>query len=259
MVFYFSGTGNSQSVAAQIAQMTGDEVVVSINSCLKKGEKERFRSKRPFVFVAPTYSWRMPRIVERWIINTDFEGSRDVYFILTCGGSCGNAAVYAKKLCVKKKMRFCGLARVVMPENYLALFATPGEAECRTIAENAKPCIAALAQRIRSGEDFDTLPVSFIGRLESGPVNPLFYAFFVHDKGFSVSDRCISCGKCALRCPLNNIELVNGKPVWGGNCTHCMACIGGCPAVAIEYKSRSKGQHRHYIMKEEPDREREEK
>lgn len=257
MVLYFSGTGNSQSVALQIAKLTKDKDVVSINYYLKTGKKEIFRSRRPFVFVAPTYSWRMPKTVEKWILNTGFEGSQDAYFILTCGGSCGNAAAYAKKLCAKKKMRFCGLARVVMPENYLALFSTPGEAECRTIAESAMPSIAALAERIRSGGKFETQPVSIIGRLESGPVNPLFYRLFVHDKGFTVSEHCISCGKCALRCPLNNIELVNGKPVWGGNCTHCMACIGGCPAVAIEYKSRSKGQHRHYIMKEEPDRERE--
>lgn len=248
MVLYFSGTGNSQLVAIQLAKIIEDNKVVSINQYLKSGKKVRFRSKRPLVFVAPTYSWRMPKVVEQWIMKTSFKGSRDAYFILTCGGSCGNASVYAEKLCSKKGMRFCGLAQIVMPENYLALFPTPSKSECQTIIENAKPCIATLAEQIRSGKCFVESSVSLIGKLESGPVNPLFYALFVHDREFTVSDRCISCGKCSFRCPLNNIDLVNGKPIWKGNCTHCMACIGGCPTKAIEYKSKSKGRHHHYIM-----------
>ena len=39
MVFYFSGTGNSQLAAKQIAAELGDELVF-INDCLKKGEKK---------------------------------------------------------------------------------------------------------------------------------------------------------------------------------------------------------------------------
>ena len=93
MVFYFSGTGNSQLVAVRIAEMTGDKAV-SINRYMKKGEKAVFRSERPLVFVAPVYSWRLPRVVEQWIMENDFEGSRDAYFILTCGGSRRKAAGY---------------------------------------------------------------------------------------------------------------------------------------------------------------------
>lgn len=249
MILYFSGTGNSQHAALQIAEKTADQAI-SINHFVKSGEKAVIRSERPLVFVAPTYCWRLPRLVEQWIMETEFEGSRDAYFILTCGADCGNAAVYAKRLCARKGLRFCGLAPVVMPENYLALFPTPGEAECRAIIERAKPVLADLAETIRAGKHFSKPSVTIGGRLESGPLNPLFYAFFVRDKGFTVSDACVSCGKCAVRCPMNNIEMKGGKPVWNGNCTHCMACIGGCPAKAIEYKSRSKGQHRHYIMKD---------
>lgn len=248
MVLYFSGTGNSQFVAIQIAEMLEDHQIVSINQFIKNGKKAVFESKQPFVFVAPTYSWRMPKVVEQWIMKNSFKGNKDAYFILTCGGDCGNASAYAEKLCQKKGMRFCGLAPVVMPENYLALFPTPSESECKKIIENAKPCIASLATQIRSGKCLEKPSVSLKGRLESGPVNPLFYALLVHDKGFSVLGNCVSCGKCVLRCPMNNIDLVNGKPTWKGNCTHCMACIGGCPTKAIEYKDKSKERHRHYIM-----------
>ena len=82
MVFYFSGTGNSQLAAKQIAAELGDELVF-INDCLKKGEKKTFHSERPLVFAAPIYAWRVPKVVEQWIREMKFEGSRDAYFVLT--------------------------------------------------------------------------------------------------------------------------------------------------------------------------------
>lgn len=249
MIFYFSGTGNSQLAARQVAKITGDETVF-INPLLREERACSFRSEHPLVFVAPTYAWQLPRVVEQWICRTRFEGSRDAYFILTCGAGCGNAAAYAERLCAEEGMRFRGLAPVIMPENYLAMFPTPSETESRTIIERAKPQIAALAEKIQRGEPFGQRPSSPGGRLLSGPVNRLYYPLFVHDKGFTVSDRCVSCKKCAQRCPLGNIIMVDGKPRWQGNCTHCMACIGGCPTEAIEYKSTSKGRRRHYIMEE---------
>lgn len=251
MIFYFSGTGNSQLAAKQIATITGDGLV-SINQCMKETASQRFHSDTPLIFVAPTYAWRLPRIVERWILNTDFEGSQIAYFVLTCGGNCGNAAAYAKALCEKKKLHFCGLAPLLMPENYLAMFPTPSEAKCQTILEQAKPNIDALAKQIQRGKPFPKVTMTLKDKLQSGPVNLLFYPLVVHDRGFTVSPACISCQKCAQRCPLGNIKMTDGKPTWQGNCTHCMACIAGCPARAIEYKTASKGQHRHFILEDAP-------
>lgn len=249
MIFYFSGTGNSQLVAKRIAKNIDDEII-SINECLKKKQKKSFHSESPLIFVAPTYAWRIPRVTEQWILKNQFTGNRNAYFVLTCGGDCGNAITYAKKLCAKKKMHFCGLVSIVMPENYVAMFATPNEKECNIIIEKAKPYIDELSAQIQSGKQLPETSISFKSKVLSGPINQIYYPLLVHDKGFRVSDTCISCGKCAKRCPLGNISMVNKKPIWKGTCTHCMACIGGCPTKAIEYKSKSKGQHRYYIMEE---------
>lgn len=48
---------------------------------------------------------------------------------------------------------------------------------------------------------------------------------------------------------MNNIRLENGKPVWGKECTHCMACICYCPAEAIEYGKKSFGKPRYQFEK----------
>ena len=58
---------------------------------------------------------------------------------------------------------------------------------------------------------------------------------------------CIGCGKCEKLCPLNNITLQNARPVWGTNCTQCMACICYCPTRAIEYGKKSAGKPRYHF------------
>lgn len=135
--------------------------------------------------------------------------------------------------------------------NYLGClnqFPTPDESQCRMIIENTKPQIKLLAELIKKEEDFPKLTSSVTGKFQSGIINPIFYSLIVKDKGFTVSNKkCISCNKCAENCPLNNVELICGKPIWKGNCTHCMACITCCPTEAIEYKNASKGRHRHHI------------
>ena len=149
MIFYFSGTGNSQLAALQMAEWLGDETV-SLNRFIKRGETGSFESDQPLVFVAPTYSWRLPRVVERWIETASFAGCTDVYFVLTCGGSTGNAAKYARRLCERTGLAFRGLASVAMPENYLALGPTPSAEECRAIIEAARPRIYRLSDLVRA-------------------------------------------------------------------------------------------------------------
>ena len=181
-----------------------------------------------------------------------FEGSRDAYFVLTRGGGTeGNAAAYAAKLCGETGLTYRGLASVQMPENYIALSAAPSESECAAMIARAKPVLPGLARQIeRGGARSPRHRFLWGAALSAGLFNPLYYRFYIKDKGFTVSDACVSCGKCAKRCPLNNIDMVDGKPVWKGNCTHCMACICGCPTEAIEYKFISKGKRRYYMMEE---------
>lgn len=54
-------------------------------------------------------------------------------------------------------------------------------------------------------------------------------------KKFYVTEECVSCGRCANVCPLGNVRLENGKPVWGSRCRYCMACMNRCSKKAIVY------------------------
>jgi len=246
MILYFSGTGNSRYVAQIIQSVTGDEIR-SMNDLIKSGSIEKLQSEQPFVFVCPTYAWRIPRVVEKLIRDAQFTGSKKAYFVLTCGDSTGNAAQYAKKLCNGKGFEFLGLASVIMPENYVALYPVPDKAQADVIIERATPGLNGIAKKIKDGQVLEEKISNFDDKFKSRIVNPIFYHFIVSAKGFYSTDACIHCGKCANLCPLHNVNLVNGKPEWGQNCTHCMACICGCPKEAIEYKHNTQGKPRYYL------------
>lgn len=249
MVLYFSGTGNSR-YAAQIIGKIADDKIVSMNALIKSRGAGALPSDRPFVFVAPVHAWRLPKIVEDFIRKTEFVGSDQAYFVMTCGDSMGNAVHYLKRLCAEKGFSFLGTASIVMPENYVAMFDVPDQAEAAAIIKQAEPKILATAERIRNGQPLPEETVTAIGRFQSAVINPVFRSVFIRAKGFHINDACTGCGTCAELCPTNNIRLSGGKPVWGENCTHCMACICGCPCEAVEYKNKSKGKPRYYNKKE---------
>ena len=164
---------------------------------------------------------------------------------MNCGEDIGNAGIYNEELCRHMNFTYMGTAKVVMPENYIAMFNVPDEAESKKIIAAADPVIKGIADRIIAKGKFDSQEIRVMDRLKSGFINRKFYQHVVKAKGFRVTDKCINCRKCATLCPLNNIKLVDKKPVWGNDCTHCMACICSCPAEAIEYKKASVGKRRY--------------
>ena len=244
MIVYFSGTGNSRFAAECLAHQLQD-TILDAGRRIKAGENDALHSDTPWVFAAPVYAWRMAKVMSEYIRAVELTGSREAYFVLTCGGEIGNAGAYAAELCKEKGLLYKGVLEVVMPENYIAMFSAPGEQEARAIVERAKPVLQAGGELIRQRKDLPAPKVGALDKLKSGPVNEGFYRFYLKADAFYTTDRCTGCGFCAEACPLNNVRLEGGRPVWGAHCTHCMACICGCPAEAVEYGKRSAGKSRY--------------
>ncbi|WP_367925556.1 EFR1 family ferrodoxin [uncultured Ruthenibacterium sp.] len=244
MIVYFSGTGNSRYCAQFLAHALNDQAMDAF-SFLREQAAAELNSQRPWVFVAPTYAWQIPRVFAQFIRTSTFKGSRDAYFVLTCGGETGNAVHGLTDLCAEKGFSFRGLLPVVMPDNYLVLFPAPkpGEAEEKITA--AQPLLLEAARRIEAKEDFSMVKVGALDKFKSGPINEGMYRFFIKTRPFHTTDACVKCGKCASLCPLGNIHLEEGKPIWGDRCTHCMACLCGCPVNAIEYGKATRGKARY--------------
>lgn len=248
MILFFTGTGNSEYVANRIGKEIDDEVL-NLFQKIRDHDYSQMYSNRPWVIVAPTYAWRIPRIIEDWLKKTKLLGNKNIYFIMTCGGSIGNAGTYLKKLCSIKEMNFLGCQRIKMPENYIAMFSTPNRQEALTIIQEAESVIEDSALIIKRSDSFLQPAINFRDKMNSGIINDVFYPACVHAKKFHVTDACIACGKCVAVCPMKNIILEDKKVKWGKNCTHCMACINRCPSEAIEYGKHSKGLPRYICPK----------
>lgn len=248
MILYFSGTGNSKYVANRMNEQIRDDVF-ELSERIRNRDYSELHSDRPWVIVVPTYACRIPRIVEEWLDHVQFCGSKDVYLVMTCGSRIGDAGTHVKKLCARRNWNYKGCTGIVMPVNYIALLKTPTRAEALSIIERAEVFITKAAERISRGAAFPEEQITLLDRASSGVVNQLFYRMFVHSNKFYVTDRCISCEKCVTYCPLANIRLIDGKPVWGEDCTHCMSCIDRCPAEAIEYGRHSRKLPRYICPK----------
>ncbi len=247
MILYYTGTGNSRR-AAQLLAARLEEQVIDVFPYLKGRKRLELASDRPWIFVAPTYGWQLPHVFRDLIADAALTGSRDAYFVLTCGGGVGNAEAHLKKLCAKTGLRFKGLLPVVMPENYLAMFPVPDERAAAVIVKKADRVVEKAVSAIAAGADLAPVKAGPVGIAMSGIVNTLFTRGVVTAKPFYATTACTGCGLCVSKCPQNNIRLEAGRPVWTDECIHCMACICNCPTEAIEYGKKSKGKPR-YVCK----------
>lgn len=245
MIYYFSGTGNSHYVANKIGDTLHDQCI-NMNDLIKKEDYSLQNIKGDLIFVFPTYAWRIPRIVKEWIRKTTFEHVENVYFIMTCGENIGNAGYYNEALCKEKGFEYKGTMPIIMPENYLALFNTPDDQEAQEIIKKAEPSIKQAIKYIKTQKPFPEMSLHLKDKFLSSFVNTVFYPVYVKSDSFYTTN-CKSCGLCEKLCPLNNIHLVDHKPIWGDQCTHCMACIAKCPFKAIEYGKHTKNQNRYHI------------
>ena len=245
MIIFFSGTGNSRYVATKMGEILNDEVV-SLNECLKGDKCGSFHSDRPFVFVSPTYMSRMPMEVEKALHNSVFTGNKDAYYVFTAGQSIGNAYKYCRKMCEEKNLSYKGTTSVAMPANYVLMYDVLPKEEAKKEAGKADAEIEKIVGVIKNGQQLDLDP-QMGGHKMFSMIAPAFHSLMISARGFHADSSCTGCGKCEKVCPLGNIKISDGTPVWGNECMHCMACISVCPTASVNYGKKTQKRNRYYL------------
>ena len=231
--------------------------------CLGLGQRVQ-KGKRGHPSVCPPWSLRpstprLPRVVGRPRGSaTPHSYKTRGHHHRTCGETCGNRpGQYLADLCRKKQMAYAGCVAIVMPENYIALFSTPTPEQAAQIIAQAEPVIDRAIHFIQQGRPFPQKPVSALDRVNSSAVNRLFYPLFVHARKFYVTDACISCGRCASVCPLNNIQMKDGNPsgappartAWRASAaapkmrSNTAGTAAACPATPARKRSDPRAAH----------------
>lgn len=270
MIFYFSGTGNSQWAAKTLALET-DDTLVSIPEVINGDCSFTLKEDEHIGFIFPIHGWRIPRIVKEFIkkISLKSEGDETLpakhycFCLVTAGDTIGKAMERFQDLlltsAVGESLSLEAVGSIIMPESYVGL---PGmdvdtkekETEKKTAAsERLKSFAAAIQQRFSTDKGnpwgWKQLKRGPIPSFFSGPVGAFFERFLITDKPFFVeSSRCVKCGICANVCPVDDIKGGLGyEPEWqnNGKCLTCFSCYHHCPHHAIEFgrRTQKKGQY----------------
>jgi len=250
MVIYFSGTGNTEYIAELIAEGLNDECV-DLSDRIKNNDKSPLYSEKIYVICTPIYVCEMPLFLIKYLKSISFNGNNKVYFVFTSGGYCGSAKVQAKLFSFKKNLKYLGCEEFVMPRNYVAnsMYSMDDEKVIRRKISDATKKVKQVVENIKSGNKLKTRHVWLFETLIIAPFAPVWTKYKLVARDFYTTDECIGCRLCEKVCPLNNIEIVDRKPKWGGSCTHCMACISKCPKKAIEFGNVTQGKTR-YLLKD---------
>lgn len=251
MILLFSGCGNSRFVAEQMAALTDDKVFDIGGENLSASPAEEFHGG-VLGIVCPVYAWSIPRVVARFIAALpDDRKPGYCYLACTCGDNVGRTPERLNSLLKKKGWHLDAAFSFVMPETYINL---PGfsldspENEKRKI-DAVREKLPSVADRIKRREHTVDVVRGAMPRFNSHVVNPLFYSLLITDRKFRVADSCVGCGICADSCPLKNIDMVDGRPRWKGNCTNCMSCYHRCPHNAINFGKATLGKGQYYFGK----------
>lgn len=242
MLFYFSGTGNSQWIAQQIAETLGEQLY-SIPETMQADCKFTLSANETIGFVYPTHGWQPPHIVRQFIRNLHitFNHQPYCYAITTCGDNTGLSMNILHKALCRKGLKLTSTFSVIMPESYVALpfMYTDSEKKEAEKINAAKKRIPEIIKTLKNREkEVEDLEKGVFPWLLTYVIGGFFNRFMISDHKFKVDqNRCIHCNKCEKICPTHNISCKEiASPIWmHQQCTACLACYHHCPVHAISY------------------------
>ncbi|MCK9170438.1 MAG: EFR1 family ferrodoxin [Treponema sp.] len=241
MIYYFSGTGNSQYVAEKIAEYTKDTAVFMPQAFDRMQSDISVEEGETVGVVFPVYAWAPPAFVMDFLSHIHVNKKAFTYAVCTCGDEAGKTMDALHHV-----FAFKSAYSITMPNTYIPMYNTDEpelEREKINIAAQRLPKIAAEISAHREIFDvFEGPEASF----KTFIINPLFSLFAMRTSKFSADSTCIGCGECVKNCPFHVIKLTSGKPVWQEEkCSMCMSCIMRCPKRAIQYGIGTKKRGRY--------------
>ncbi len=243
MIVYFSGTGNSRHVASYLSHRLNDSLYMVADA-------PQSMSCDVVGVVTPVYSWGIPPIILEYIRRLTFTAlPKYVWVVLCCGDEVGLAHKMIQRAFLEKGISVNATMSIQMPNNYVLLpgFDVDSKAVEKSKLDNAPRRLSRISEIIESSVEVEDVVVGSMAWLKTTLVYPLFKRLGIFPGKWRVDMRkCVKCGKCAEVCPVGNVKL-NQYPVWGANCTSCLACYHVCGRKAVSYAgaTKNKGQYFH--------------
>lgn len=242
-VLYFSSTGNCLYAAKRIGGR-----LLSIPKCMEENLYKIEDAEVGIVF--PVYGLCVPPFIAEFIGKLSV--TCDYFFaVATYGFFPGAVCGQLRELAAANGRRFDYVNRLKMAENCIT-FADM--ARQQGDSDKQQRAIGAIlddigARRVFVRSDSALHRMTTKGHLKN-------YEF---PTGAGITDEltigggCVGCGTCEKVCPMKNIRLTDGRPVFGKNCVSCGACLQNCPRAAIHHrreKSAARYRNPHIKLEE---------
>lgn len=258
-IYYFSGTGNTLAVVRRLSDklLSGSIPIASLERV------ERIITTAPIVGIAfPVYYADAPSIVRRFARKLEVSSETYLFGLVTYGGAAAGALDHLNRSLSPQGHPLDAGFGVHMPQNAFHKFWENRPRAYRRSKWRVDQ-IAAAVRAGRRGMDFTNgllqravrpldkvFERSSIRFLEKASNTPAPSGLTIEDLipridvAYSATAACTGCGICAQVCPVSNIDLVEGRPVWRHRCENCLACFNWCPTNALR-GSVAKNEYRY--------------
>ena len=274
-IYFFSGTGNSLAVARDLAKKVGAELI-SIPAVISRQSIKTEANNIGIVF--PSYMahlYGIPLIVEAFVKKLEDIRQKCIFAVCTCGGyesvnalpTLRNLARLIRSMGGKLSAEYS----IRMPMNNLDYghIPIPIDKNQETILEKCKIKLKHISQSISNRKRsrhraiksllnlimtplYLVLRKSYLIALrkyskEHQDTKKKYYELMpLTDNSIYADDKCNGCATCMKVCPVQNIKMIDDRPVWQHHCEMCFACHEWCPARAIHHWGRADGIYYHH-------------
>ena len=195
--------------------------------------------------VYPVHHWGPPDLVLRFARRLRAPLGAYVFAVALYGGHSGRAFQDLGPALEENAHGLTAGFHVKTVQNYVPVFPMPDDATIAALQADADAQVGAIVEKVKRRST---------GEREHWRRRPGVRGYYLrskrklHEKDgrFAVRDGCTSCGTCARACPVRNIELVDGSPVWQHRCEQCFACLHWCPEGVIEWDGKTLGTGRYH-------------
>lgn len=248
VIYYFSGTGNSQNVALWLSKVALEK---NIECQLQNIAKiDRINIEKPdrdalIVFISPVHGFNYPPIMQHFILHFP-KGRNKVLLLNTRAGMLigkwitpgltGISFYFAALILKLKGFSTKAMFPVDLPSNWISVHPGLNAKTVKYLHDKNKQKVTAFADKVFSGgSDFKAVH-EIIQDIAISPISLGYYFVgrFFFAKSFYASKDCNNCDVCIKECPVKAIIKVDERPFWTFNCESCMKCMSNCPKNAIE-------------------------
>jgi len=245
-LYYFSGTGNSLTIAKQLSEKLDDCELIPIAKANREDLPTTSSEKVGFVF--PLYYYGLPKIVFDFATQLKLDDANYLFAVITKAGEVDGVPLIQLERILRTKSKTLNAGFfVLMPDNFTLDPHETSEEEMKLLFQKVGPIVAKISKSVE--RNHINLNIELIEgkkyKYERGNRN-FHKNVNKGDSAFFADQNCTSCGICEEICPVDNIKLVDGKPQWQHLCQQCLACMNFCPECSIQFGKNTAGRKRYH-------------